>query len=415
MSLDVHISEPDDFNGFELHSSINKVAHDKGIEDFEYTVDCISAKRANYIANVFRVEIRDTNSDENDISVIVKCLVYSERQVLFHKLHEREVLAYAKVISKFQQLQNVLYEHERLELSECLYSNTEDANEVIILEDLKAKGYIADDKLVKFENLGIKEISAVISELAKFHALSFVFQTKETMTFAETKSDFHDLLYQDHFLNKTKLRNYFFESFEMSLKVVKDEDAKKKLEKVDVKLLELLQMYTKPSKTNILCHGDCWVNNMLFKHETEKVSFIDFQAMRYANPVTDIMYFLYICTDSAFRTEHLELLKVIYYDNLKVFLNKFDIKAEEVYKKEDFNTDFEEFRAYGLLIAMIELRIVAMAAADESLLRGSRLDLSMDSSEIPEENELFKYKVNDVVQESVDNGVLDKLLEKINS
>ncbi|KAJ8708230.1 hypothetical protein PYW07_010355 [Mythimna separata] len=414
MSLEVHLSEPDDFNCLELHSFIKEIALAKGIEDFEYNVDCVSGKKANYIANVFRVEIRETDSDKNNISVIVKTLANTERQVMFHKLHEREVIAYNKVITKFKDLQNVLYEHERLELSDCLFSNTESSNEIIILDDLRTKGYEIDGKLAKYENLGIKEISIVLGELAKFHALSFVFQNKEPAKFNEVKSEFHDLLYQDHFLNKTKLRHYFFESFETSLRQLTDEEARKKLESIDVRLLDLLQMYTNPSKTNVLCHGDCWVNNMLFKHETGKICFIDFQAMRYANPVTDIMYFLYICTDSAFRSEYLDLLKMIYYDNLKVFLNKFDIQAESVYKREDFNADIEEYKPYGLLIAMIELRIVTIASEDESLLRGSRIDLSMDVLDNPEENEMLKHRVNDVVKESVRNGVLDKLLEKLN-
>lgn len=266
MSLEVHLSEPDDFNCLELHSSIEKIALAKGIEDFKYNVDCISGKKANYISNVFRVEIGKTDSDKN-ISVIVKSLLNTERQVLFHKLHEREVIAYEKVISKFKDLQNVLFEHERLELCECLYSNTETSNEVIILDDLRTKGYEIDGKLAKYENLGIKEISVVLGELAKFHALSFVFRTKEPERFDEVAAELHDLLYQNHFLDKSQLRHYFFESFEMSLGLITDGNAKKQLESIDVKLLDLLQMYTNPSKTNVLCHGDCWVNNMLFKHQ----------------------------------------------------------------------------------------------------------------------------------------------------
>ncbi|CAH0697457.1 unnamed protein product [Spodoptera exigua] len=411
MSLDVHLDEPDDFNSIELHNSLETIALAKGIQDFEYNVDCISGKRANYIANVFRVEISERDSKEHNYSVIIKTLVNTERQVLYHKLHEREVLAYNKVISKFKDIQNVLYEHERLELTECLHSNTENSREIIILEDLTTKGYDVDGKLAKYENLGIKEISTVFAELAKFHTLSFVFQFKDPVVFKEINTEFHDLLYQNHFLNKTKLRDYFFESFEMSLKLVTDEDAREKLETVKSKLLQLLQMYVKPSKTNVFCHGDCWVNNMLFKHEAGKVCFIDFQAMRYANPVTDIMYFLFISTDSEFRSEHFDLLTTIYYDNLKVFLNKFDVKADDVYKREDFNADIEEFKPYGLLIAMVELRIVTMAAEDESVFKGSRLDLSIEPTDAPEDNELHKIRVNDVVKEAVDNGVLDKLME----
>lgn len=143
--------------------------------------------------------------------------------------------------------------------------------------------------------------------------------------------------------------------------------------------------------------------------------FIDFQAMRYANPVTDIMYFLYICTDSTFRSEHFDLLTTIYYDNLKVFLNKFDVKADDVYKREDFDADIEEFKPYGLLVAMVELRIVTMAAEDESIFKGSRLDLSIEPVDEPNDNELLKIRVNDVVKEAVDNGALDILMEKINN
>lgn len=143
--------------------------------------------------------------------------------------------------------------------------------------------------------------------------------------------------------------------------------------------------------------------------------FIDFQAMRYANPVTDIMYFLYICTDSTFRSEHFDLLTTIYYDNLKVFLNKFDVKADDVYKREDFDADIEEFKPYGLLVAMVELRIVTMAAEDESIFKGSRLDLSIEPVDEPKDNELLKVRVNDVVKEAVDNGALDILMEKINN
>lgn len=145
-----------------------------------------------------------------------------------------------------------------------------------------------------------------------------------------------------------------------------------------------------------------------------KVCFIDFQAMRYANPVTDIMYFLYICTNSKFRSEHLERLKIIYYDNLKVFLHKFGINVDDFYKREDFNAYIEEFLPYGLLIAMIELRIVTMTPEDEAILKGSSLPPNLNPSEVLGEIELFKLRVNDVVKEAVDNGALDKLMEKIN-
>lgn len=80
MSLDVNISEPEEFNCNELHSSIKEAAAAIGINDFEYHVESMCGKGDNYIANLFRVGIKDTNDEANSASVIVKTLVlqYSE-------------------------------------------------------------------------------------------------------------------------------------------------------------------------------------------------------------------------------------------------------------------------------------------------------------------------------------------------
>lgn len=267
MSLEVNISEPDDFNCQELHSAIEEVAHNEGFEDFEYKVDYISGKGGNFTANVFRVMIRKTDCDEYNFSVIVKTFINTERQQLFHELHEREVFAYTEVIKKFISVQNDLDEETKLELPECLLVNIEKNNEVIILKDLRDQGFILDDMQEKTEYLNIEQINSVVNELAKFHALSFILKEQESETFKELETKCQDVLYENSFLNNSKLRNYFYESFDMFLKLVENKEAKNKLRKLKDKFIELLQKYTKPGKTNVLCHGDCWANNMFFKNK----------------------------------------------------------------------------------------------------------------------------------------------------
>lgn len=139
--------------------------------------------------------------------------------------------------------------------------------------------------------------------------------------------------------------------------------------------------------------------------------------MRYANPVTDILYFLFICTDSVFRLEHLDQLKLVYYDSLKVFLNKFDIDVDNIYTRESFNNDMNDFLPYGLLVALIELRIVSIGHEEDVMSQGLRADSVLnlaDHTDYTKDLEFFKLRVNDVVNEAVANGVLDKLLDKIN-
>lgn len=152
-----------------------------------------------------------------------------------------------------------------------------------------------------------------------------------------------------------------------------------------------------------------------FQGEGKQLCFLDFQAMRYASPVTDIIYFLYLCTDSTFRTKYFEDLKVAYYNKLESFLRKFDIDVNNVYPKEEFNKDINEMLPYGLLAALVELRIVTTTHEDEVNSYGSEVNIDTyeDSKREPNSAKLYEVRVNDVVNDSVKSGVMDRLLNLV--
>ncbi|KPJ09465.1 hypothetical protein RR48_08916 [Papilio machaon] len=270
MSLDVNISEPDEFNCTELHSCIENVARINSLNDFTYHVEFACGKGENFIANVFRVEITDTEDCERKISVIIKTLVNTTRQELFRELHKREVKAYEEVISKFQILQSKLDVIDRIVLPGCILSDMKRGNEVLILEDLVSKGYEYDSKVNKLQNLEYEQVCLVLKSLAKFHALSVVYELNDKENFTKLKIEFKDVLYQETFLDKSKLRNYYTNCYEDSIKLLDDLDARTKLQNVDTKLMDLLRYYTSPRTFNVLCHGDCWVNNFLFKQKVRR-------------------------------------------------------------------------------------------------------------------------------------------------
>ncbi|KOB77867.1 putative Juvenile hormone-inducible protein [Operophtera brumata] len=418
MSLDVNISEPDEFNCNELHSCIDVVAKLKGLEDFVYHVDFICGNGENLIANVFRILIKDVQSEDKQYSFIVKTLINTARQELFHELHIREVNAYEMIVKKYEIIQESLDIEQRIVFPKCEYTRIEKNQEVIILEDMKAKGYQTDTKLANYERLDYTQVSTAIKELAKFHALSFIYEKQDSQTFENIKSKFQDIIFTERFLNKSKLRNYFHESYGMSLNLVEDLKAKKKLEMIQLRLLELLKLYTRPGKSNVLCHGDYWINNIMFKNDENnetKVCFIDFQVMRFSSPLTDILHFLFLCTDSAFRTAYFDDLMIDYYDSLKAFLNAYSIDINSVYTKEDFDDDCKTFLPFGFLLAMIELRILTTTPEDEAISKGSNIVPGIHISEVPGELVYYKMRVNDVVKECVNNGVLDRVVDKLSS
>ncbi|KAM3958718.1 uncharacterized protein ACR2FA_007238 [Aphomia sociella] len=408
MSLDVNISEPDEFNCIELHDVINDVAKLKSITEFRYHVDFISGKGESYVANTFRVVITEVNDEKNIFKCIVKTLVNTERRELFHKLHKREVAVYSDIVPVFNKIQKLVNTIDKVILPECLLSCAEEKKEVIILEDLIEDGWSPESRLSRFEELDYMQVNTVLTELAKFHALSFVFEKRIPEEFLNVKSRFEDLLHNDGFLSQSKLINYFHDSFESSLKLVNDAEAKRMLSEIQPKILNILRMYTRPGKYNVLCHGDCWINNMLFKYEENKptrVCFLDFQAVRYASPVTDIIYFLCLCTNSTFRSKHFDALKADYYNTLKSSLTVYDIDVSSVYPREDFENEMEDALQYGLIVAMVELKIVSTTAEHDAILKGAKVIPELDLDEVPGEKDLLEIKVNDVVQESIRKGL----------
>ncbi|CAH4029699.1 unnamed protein product [Pieris brassicae] len=405
MSLDVNVSEPDEFNCVELHSAIENVAKIRDIQEFSYHVDYLNGN--GYIANIFRVILIENGSDKR-ISVIVKTLINTARKELFSELHCREVKAYTQIIDKFLSIQNDIKESRRVVLPTCIYSSIEKGNELLIFEDLLVNGFtvnIATDNKLSFRCVG-----NIFSELAKFHGLSFVFKKKNTELYDKLAEDFNDLVFQYSFLNKSQLKYYFFDSFEMSLNVIENRDIKNKLENIKPKLLRLLESYVKPKQINVFCHGDFWINNILFKESDSetKLCFLDFQTLRYANPATDIIYFLYICTDSEFRSLHIDELINIYYESLKGFLNRFEIDVNSLYTENKLRDDIEEHKVFGFLITLIEIKIIANHLDELNSNHKSEMDLT-NLPDIEKES-LVKARINDVLTESSENGVLEKLL-----
>lgn len=66
----------------------------------------------------------------------------------------------------------------------------------------------------------------------------------------------------------------------------------------------------------VLCHGDLWINNLLFKYNKsnvcEGVKLVDLQTMRYSSPVIDILHFLYTSTEYKLREKYMDQLLLDY-------------------------------------------------------------------------------------------------------
>lgn len=97
-------------------------------------------------------------------------------------------------------------------------------------------------------------------------------------------------------------------------------DSKPELQKYISKLKEfhpkviskLIDVFSRSEndRYHVLNHGDCWVNNFMFKNKTEDVLFVDFQEGYYGSPGIDLNYlFCSSLTKDTFVTYRDELIK----------------------------------------------------------------------------------------------------------
>lgn len=71
---------------------------------------------------------------------------------------------------------------------------------------------------------------------------------------------------------------------------------------------------------SVMCHGDLWVNNLMFSYDDDAacassvvdVRLIDLQAARCASPAIDLLHFLYTSTERRLRDAHMDDLLAAY-------------------------------------------------------------------------------------------------------
>jgi thiamine kinase-like enzyme len=80
----------------------------------------------------------------------------------------------------------------------------------------------------------------------------------------------------------------------------------------------------------VVIHGDCWINNLLFRYDevTRKaveLLLIDLQVMQEACPTMDLTYLIYTSTTTEFRQKHLEDMLKLYYNSFKSYCDKLGV------------------------------------------------------------------------------------------
>ncbi|XP_043267949.1 uncharacterized protein [Venturia canescens] len=203
----------------------------------------------------------------------------------------------------------------------CFYAHqTKDKRSFIVLEDLKPLGFATKDRQ---SGLSRSHVSMVLEALASFHAAS-VRQREQNPELVES---FTDGLWMD------KTPKNMFRAMEQSLRMVTEKCRdwpepeyriiSEKLRAIEAKFAaEILDAKKyEGSEFCVLNHGDCWVNNIMFREDENgeplEVRLVDFQLSVYSSPVIDLVYFLSTCLSLEIQDDF-EVFFNVYLERLRL-------------------------------------------------------------------------------------------------
>lgn len=117
----------------------------------------------------------------------------------------------------------------------------------------------------------------------------------------------------------------------------------------------------------VVCHGDCWSNNILFKFEGEiavDARLIDWQVARYASPVCDLAYYIFSCTSKTFRDKHYREILDVYFEELTQFLKRLGSDPSVLFPRSAFDEQIKKYAIFGLVMGLLVIPTITTKSED---------------------------------------------------
>ncbi|XP_076763132.1 uncharacterized protein LOC143430642 [Xylocopa sonorina] len=376
---------------------------DDTIEILRIEHNCLSEKGLNFLSELYAVSVIYNSKENAKTECSIEMFIKTEpnHEVARELLHKQNIftleLRYARdVLPRIEKLV-----HRQLG-PHLFYGSLQPP--VLVMENLKKKGYVLKDRQ---KGMPLEYCCLAIENLAKMHAGSVALHEELLLLNIHTITllYFHVTIFiykNGHCLfTGGKLVDLpivhidpeLIESFKDGGIVPRDggEDLlnlaessllriSKQIEQwpeewcapVAKKLVKLSKIIRKdlfhihdcdPDEFLVLNHGDCWINNMMFK-EDEKgqpvdLLMVDYQMTVYNSPALDLLYFLYVCPECDIKYDKEDYFLKLYLDTLKETMESIGCKARPPTIKQ-LKAAMYKRRIYATLTGIVfALRMVA--------------------------------------------------------
>ena len=250
----------------------------KKVEILHFSVMPATEQGENFISELLKCDITArVNKEEKEYHWMVKIEpVVTEFTKGMH-MEEKEIVYYKEMLPKWNKLaaeRGAPFITNNFVSPYAEYHGGKEKRSILVMENLLSHGYTEPPN--KKKGLSLAHTKVALEELARFHALSYAYLKSYPNGLEEGKAD--NAVFTTNYLNTTPPTRLckFFKGY-TNVNFVKIigcvEEPGQDLESIYQKFqavndpFELLQMLYKPrhNSFNVVCHGDLWFNNILFK------------------------------------------------------------------------------------------------------------------------------------------------------
>ncbi|XP_035897702.1 uncharacterized oxidoreductase dhs-27-like [Anopheles stephensi] len=404
-----------------FYTAMEQVAKGEGFNAGQYSVEVEdgSSKGDGFAGELFRAYLSEGDRREVYLCKIPPLNEARRQQFGTMAIFEREALVYntfLPLMFAYQEEKGISREDGFFCTPKCYYAHYDGPTEeaIIVMEDLRQSEYTMfnKDKPVDYEHIRL-----AVEQLARYNAVSLAMKHDRPQQFAQFKV--HDPM-KDMMGPGNPFLMMLQKTGADAIETLEPHETKEraKVQKLLDNMVADFERFDKHELAEpyaVLGHGDCWINNMMYRYRRgapEQVILLDWQSARYCSPILDLAYFILCCTDEEFRRRHYDEMMSVYYNSLAALLEKLGHSPQQIFPRTAFLRQLRQYGRFGLLLAAFVVPMMCtrkedlldMDATAEMFLETQNVDIAIYTKNTNQS--AYRKRMSAVIRDAVRYGYI---------
>ncbi|CAB3226316.1 unnamed protein product [Arctia plantaginis] len=311
-----------------------------------------------HCSDLLRIRIYgvNLNADLRFVQVVLKRIPKNIARRLTCRSDEffrNEINFYEKILPELLAFQSKRQpKHPFDNFMKLFFAQSDGKDDVVCIEDASVKEF---KNIPRQKGIDTEHYNLTLKTFARFHALSFAMKDQEPEKFEKLLNNIHEVYFDKHLCDWylglwNRLSDIAIDAVE---KEYPDSVYVQKIREFAVpdRYQDMVKAATRTTETGVICHGDIWTCNFLYKYldgHPVDIKMIDFQIARFATPVLDVSCIIYNCITHDLRENYYDQMLEIYYDTLANQIRDLGSDPDKLYPWKLFQTEIKKYSYFGL-------------------------------------------------------------------